>query len=241
MSTVGGGIFNTNLGNYSTLAGGYQDRITNGNAAIGGGRDNLVGGSFSTVPGGLANTAIGNYSLAAGRRAQANHAGSFVWADSQNADFGSTTNDSVQFRCAGGVRFDSGTVAANQALSWAPGSASWSFTSDRATKDRVTSVNPEMILARLTRIPISEWSYIGYDQRHIGPMAQDFHTEFPLNDNNKILNEADLHGVALAAIQGLNQKVEKENTAIRAENAELKARLEKLEQLINGVTHRGAK
>ena len=40
-------------------------------------------------------------------------------------------------------------------------------------------------------------------------------------------------GVALMAIQGLNQKVETDNAALRAENAELRARLEKLEQLIN--------
>jgi hypothetical protein len=43
------------------------------------------------------------------------------------------------------------------------------------------------------------------------------------------LNDADLHGVALAAIQGLNQKLEE----TRAENAELKQRLEKLERLMN--------
>jgi cell shape-determining protein MreC len=35
-------------------------------------------------------------------------------------------------------------------------------------------------------------------------------------------------GVALAAIQGLNQKLEEQ----KAENAELKSRLEKLEQLM---------
>jgi len=38
--------------------------------------------------------------------------------------------------------------------------------------------------------------------------------------------------VELAAIQGLNQKLEEQ----KAENKELKARLEKLEQLINGKT-----
>ncbi len=39
----------------------------------------------------------------------------------------------------------------------------------------------------------------------------------------------DADGVALAAIQGLNQKVEDQ----RAENEKLKQRLEKLEQLLN--------
>ena len=37
-------------------------------------------------------------------------------------------------------------------------------------------------------------------------MAQDFHSVFPLNESETTLNEADLQGVALSAIQGLNQK-----------------------------------
>ena len=39
-------------------------------------------------------------------------------------------------------------------------------------------------------------------------MAQDFHALFPLSDSDVTLNSADLDGVALAAIQGLNQKLE---------------------------------
>ena len=48
----------------------------------------------------------------------------------------------------------------------------------------------------------SEWSYIGFGQRHIGAMAQDFHAQFPLNEDDKALNDADPHGVALAALNG---------------------------------------
>jgi len=47
----------------------------------------------------------------------------------------------------------------------------------------------------------------------------------------------DADGVALAAIQGLNQKLDE----TRAENADLKARLEKLEQLLNHKLNGGAK
>ncbi len=47
-------------------------------------------------------------------------------------------------------------------------------------------------------------------------MAQDFHALFPLNDNDKMLDGGDLHSVALAAIQGLNQKVEEKEARIRA-------------------------
>ena len=58
--------------------------------------------------------------------------------------------------------------------------------------------------------------------------------------DDKSIATVDADGVALAVIQGLNQKVESRirNSEVRvqkleAENAELKARLEKLEQLRN--------
>jgi len=77
-------------------------------------------------------------------------------------------------------------------------------------------------------------------------MAQDFHAQFPFNENDKALNDADLHGVALAAIQGLNEKVEsgKEKTERHVQQleqqleqketeiTELKNRLEKIERLL---------
>ena len=98
----------------------------------------------------------------------------------------------------------------------------------RAVRPLLFAVDAETVLDKVAQLPITEWSYQGYGQRHIGAMAQDFHALFPLNDNDKVLNDADLHGVALAAIKGLNQKL----NARDAEIQDLKARLEKLEQLV---------
>ncbi len=132
------------------------------------------------------------------------------------------------FRCTNGVTFTSGSATVNQTVFWKPGSGSWSFTSDRNVKEAFRAVDGEAVLEKLSRLPITEWNYKGYLDRHIGPMAQDFHEAFPLNGSNTTLNDADLHGVALAAIQGLNQKLE----AQRAENAELKKQLEKLKEMV---------
>jgi hypothetical protein len=45
--------------------------------------------------------------------------------------------------------------------------------------------------------------------RHIGPMAQDFHAAFGLDGtDDKHIATVDADGAALAAIQGLNAKVE---------------------------------
>jgi hypothetical protein len=188
----------------------------------------------------------GAYSFAAGSYAQATNQNSFVWSDGSAATT-SISNNSVTLRATNGFRFFTGTKGAiiftnvtgsgaDQAVSWTPGGASWSFTSDRAVKDRFAAVDAVTILDKLAQLPISEWSYQGYGQRHIGAMAQDFHALFPLNDDDKVLNDADLHGVELAAIKGLNQKVEQQSAQMKAKDAEiqdLKTRLEKLEQVIN--------
>ena len=63
-------------------------------------------------------------------------------------------------------------------------------------------------------------------------MMQDFHAQFPLNDNERMIDSGDLHGVALAAIQGLNQKLTEELRQKATEITELKERLEALEKII---------
>jgi hypothetical protein len=154
----------------------------------------------------------------------ANHSGSFVWADSQDADFTSTAANQASFRSLGGVRFTSGNGGGNQTVSWQPGSASWTFSSDRNLKENLQPVNAAEVLERVSRLPLYNWNYIGYEQRHLGPMAQDFHATFPWSGDGTTLNSADLHGAALAAIQGLQQ----ENTA-------LKNRLERLERRLEAM------
>jgi hypothetical protein len=176
-------------------------------------------------------------SFAAGNRAKANHDGSFVWADSQAAGFNSSANNEVAFRCNGGVRFTSGGGGANQTVSWAPGAGSWSFVSDRNLKDAFKPVDGKQVLDKLSCLPVSEWNYKGYSQRHIGPMAQDFHALFPLNDSDTTLNDADLHGVALAAIQGLHQMVQEKDARI----AELEKRLAELEARVQQLSDKGGK
>ena len=246
--TIGGGYENTvRYGSYSTIAGGYQCNAgspgfpqTGQYASVGGGDRNVAQGDYATVPGGSLNWAAGAYSFAAGRQAKAVNRGAFVWADSDASDFYSAADNEVAFRCAGGVRFTSSTGS----VSWTPGSGSWTFMSDRNVKEHIEPVNPGAVLEKVSRLPILEWNYAGCSERHIGAMAQDFHALFPLNENDRMLNDADLHGVALAAIQGLNQKLEETRSELKrrdAENAELKARLQRLERLLESQLAGGAR
>src|SRR5262249_18476924 len=111
-------------------------------------------------------------------------------------------------------------------------------TSDRNAKENFQPVSPEEMLDKVASLPIQEWNFkTDADTRHIGPMAQDFYATFGVGPDEKHIATVDAEGVALAAIQGLNKKLEaKEN-----EITELKARLDKLEQLLshnsNGVAH----
>ncbi|MHC4609462.1 MAG: hypothetical protein ACYS7M_03855, partial [Planctomycetota bacterium] len=94
--TVSGGLDNQ--------AGGGSGRMRAGShATVGGGHGNTASGQAATVPGGEGNSASGSYSFAAGRRANADHNGAFVWADSTDADFDSTASDQFLIRAAGGV------------------------------------------------------------------------------------------------------------------------------------------
>jgi len=109
-------------------------------------------------------------------------------------------------------------------------------TSDRNAKQNFTSVNPRDVLAKVAALPITEWSYKTLsDVRHIGPIAQDFHAAFGLGNDDKGIASVDADGVALAAIQGLNEKLgekEVELERLRAENQGLSRRLGAIERAL---------
>ena len=74
-------------------------------------------------------------------------------------------------------------------------------------------------------------------------MAQDFHAAFGVGPDDKHIATVDADGVALAAIQGLNAKVEAQKGQLEqkhTEITELKTRLEKLERLMNHQLDGGA-
>lgn len=94
--------------------------------------------------------------------------------------------------------------------------------SSRAIKDQIVAVDPETVLAKVESLPVAEWSYeTRLNQRHIGPMAEDFYATFGLGSDSKHIAPLDLAGVSLAAIKAL----EEENDALEAKNAKLEARL----------------
>jgi hypothetical protein len=108
-STVGGGYINYASGAYSTIGGGAGNIASENRSTIGGGETNTASGICSTVPGGYTNTAAGHYSFAAGKRANANHDGAFLFADSTDEYFNSANADEFAVRCTNGARFVAGS------------------------------------------------------------------------------------------------------------------------------------
>jgi hypothetical protein len=99
--------------------------------------------------------------------------------------------------------------------------------SDRAMKTAFADIDPIDILARVIAMPTDAWSYREFpEERHLGPVAQDFHAAFGLGSNDTTISTVDAAGVSLAAIQGLNAKLEAANDALRSEIAELRAMIE---------------
>jgi hypothetical protein len=103
---------------------------------------------------------------------------------------------------------------------------------DKNVKANFSNVNTRQILDRLSSMPIAEWSYKAdpTSVHHIGPTSQDFKLAFGLNgDEDERISVVDAQGIALAAIQGLNEKLNAENTQLRANLVSLETRLAALE------------
>lgn len=102
--------------------------------------------------------------------------------------------------------------------------------SDRNLKTDFAEIDAAQVLSRVVELPISTWRYRKDDPgvRHLGPMAQDFHAAFGLWDTDKMIFPLDASGVSFAAIQALNARL----VAAEADNAALRARLERLERAI---------
>ena len=105
---------------------------------------------------------------------------------------------------------------------------SFNPTSDRHAKENFAAVDARAVLAQVAALPISRWNFKADQTLHLGPMAQDFHAAFGVGPDDKHIATVDADGVALAAIQGLNQKVDAKEARIK----ELEARLAKLERLL---------
>jgi len=267
-ATIAGGDGNIAGGEAPAIGGGTLNQIGTGttyDTIVGGGGNSIGAGTFgATVAGGYVNQVNGDFSFAAGYKAQANHPGTFAWAGGNTMPYASTIPYTCNLYASNGVSMDYsfqtagsprgvryvfiGQNAGNTISTWngarLTDAGVWSNVSDRNRKTDFKEVNPRAVLDKLATMPVRQWRYTNEDAcvKHIGPVAQDFQATFGLGTDDKTIGTVDADGVALAAIQGLNQKLEErckkadsrvEN--LEAENAELKSQLAEIKALVQSL------
>ncbi len=115
--TTASGVNSTAIGLSTTASANYA--IALGRSTTASGQHSIAMGYGSESTGyaatatGFYTEATGSYSFSAGRRAIANHDGTFVWGDSTDADFTSTTTNQFLIRAGGGVGIGTASPAAS--------------------------------------------------------------------------------------------------------------------------------
>jgi hypothetical protein len=234
---ISGGVNNSiGRGWSGVIAGGEENFVNAPHATVAGGYGNTAGsslngaGAASFVAGGSRNYTRGFASFAAGNKAKALDDHSFVWGGSELGDTNSAGAGTFTAYAPGGFYFFRGIAGAGGCVLPA-GVVSWSCTSDRATKSNIQALNPLDTLRRVVAMPVARWNYIGTEKiKNVGPMAQDFFKAFSLGDSDKSIASMNMSGVALSAIQGLNQKLTEQVKSKDAEILALKARLLAIEK-----------
>ncbi len=213
--TTASGFASTAMGNDTTASGISSTAM---------GNSTVVSGDFSTAMG-RQTAASGDYSTAMGRSASTNSfAGSFVYGDNSTGVLvNASAADQWTIRAAGGYRFFT-NAGLTTGVTLSAGGGAWASVSDRNAKDNINPISPRDILRGVLRLPISTWNYKGQPQfRHIGAMAQDFYSTFNVGENDKTITTVDPDGVALAAIQGLNEELKDRDLKIEQLQLQLNA------------------
>jgi hypothetical protein len=107
--------------------------------------------------------------------------------------------------------------------------------SDVNLKEDFEVIDPRQILDKVIEMPVTAWQFKESvdpeGRRHIGPMAQDFHAAFGLGKDDTAISTTDMNGVTMAAIQGLNLKIEAKDAEITRMSQQLEAKESVLSQV----------
>ena len=126
-----------------------------------------------------------------------------------------------------------GTNSSNGNGAYLTPGGTWTNASSRFFKQGFADVDAGDVLAKVVAMPLQTWFYLDgqAEGRHLGPVAEDFANAFGLGNDAQHISTVDANGVALAAIQGLNQKLE-------ADKAQLRARLDALAAKVEALSNR---
>jgi hypothetical protein len=236
------------LGDFSLAVGRNTVAANTGTVALGDGH---------TATG--ANSVALGYYASTSTSAGSPRLGTFVFSDRSVVDgtqFHAELTNAAHWRVANGFRiytssnrstgvtFQNGATAsnwgqANAVISSSTGaylstSGVWTNASSRDLKTNFAAVDTRSVLRKVLSLPIQTWNYKSDNAnvRHIGAIAQDFRQAFNVGDTDVAIGTVDADGVALAAIQGLNEELKDELKARDAKIDGQKAKAERLETQI---------
>jgi len=204
-----GALFNNNTGDNNTAVG--VEALFNN---TGGGGNTAVGvNALDTNTTGSNNTAVGN-----GADVSTN-----ALTNATAIGNGALVNASNKVRVG------------NASVTVIEGQVAFTASSDATKKENFRAVDGEETLKKIRGFNLTSWNFIGHDPkefRHYGPMAQDFFAAFGNDEIGTIgtpttINSGDLAGILMIAVQALEKRT--------AENAELKARVEALEETVKNL------
>ena len=242
-STIANGDASVAMGFQSVAPGAHAFAMGHGSQANGG--NSLAVGVFARANGfesvaiGLRTTTLTNGGVALGSDATA-AGGSFVFGDrSTNNVISTAVANQFAARAAGGVTFYT-NAALTSGVVLSGGGSGWGVVSDVNLKENFRDLDGDDVLARIAAMPVREWNYISQNAlvRHVGPTAQDFRAAFGLGESDVRINTIDADGVALAAVKALEARtrdsavLRERLSALEALNDELRARLARLESLL---------
>ena len=180
----------------------------------------------------------GNFASVVGMQFTWDGAGPVDVSISEVIGFPPPTSGFFVARAPGGVRF---FTSDDNNVELPAGGTAWAALSDKNAKTEVTPVDHKRVLSKLVALQVKEWSYTAApSQRHVGPMAQDFHTAFRLGEDDRRISTIDADGVALAALKGLiaELKDREQRSADQARRlADLEAELADLVEQLGTAGH----
>ena len=268
-AAVPGGYQNSAAGQSSFAAGQYATANVNNSFVWGDGTRYAVspGPDTFTV---LATGGAYFYTTTSGANVEVDNNGNLV-DNSGDLDFGTTTRQMINlysstygigvqandeyFRTAGqyywylngshnNANGNSGGGSTMMSLTTSGLTVNGTFVSasDRNLKEHFQAVDGRQVLAQVSALPITRWNYKeDTSSQHIGPMAQDFYAAFGVGPDDKHITTIDEGGIALAAIQGLNERVNEKDIRIQeqaGEIAELKQSVEDLKKIVQSLAEK---
>jgi len=125
-----------------------------------------------------------------------------------------------------------GTNTANGTGAHLTAGGTWSSKSSRTVKENFQPIDGRELLSKIDALAIESWNYRNSDERHIGPVSEDFVAAFDVGTtrgdstrDDEHLSGMDVGGVALVAIKELIS----ENRKLQSVIGQLEQRISELE------------